>query len=489
MQKKHLIVLSAAAMVLLTTSCSKLKPLSADNFNVVPNPLETQQGTVPATINGMFPEKYMKKKAVVTITPELRYADGQVAQGPAVRFQGEKVMGNDQIISYLVGGRYTMKSNFAYLNCNKADLYLKFFARIGAKPMYIPEVKVAEGIVATSELYKNTLKSAQAAIAPDVFQRINAQKQEASVKFLIQQANLRKSELKNNSVQEFVRLLQQINNDRENLRRSGKISQQAGDTPFYVFNVKQHGGFVIVSGDDRTEAILGYSKQGTFDLDNMPDNLRWWLEEYARQLRAIETHQAMPTPRRAQTSTMSAIEPLIKTQWHQSNPYNLMTPISKNSNGEEKHCVTGCVATAFAQVMNYWQWPKECPAIPSYTTSSLNLQLDELPATTFKWDLIQRDYDYSNEVNDNTHAVAELMRYVGQALHMDYTVTESGIAVQPLVLMETFNYSRNLRKILHENFTTAEWEDIIYQDLAAGRPVIYEGYPCDIQKLGHSRHK
>ncbi len=217
MQKKHLIVLSAAAMVLLATSCSKLKPLSADNFNVVPSPLETQQGIVPATINGMFPEKYMKKKAVVTITPELRYADGQVAQGPAVRFQGEKVMGNDQVISYLVGGRYTMKSNFAYLNCNKADLYLKFFARIGAKPMYIPEVKVAEGIVATSELYKNTLKSAQAAIAPDVFQRINAQKQEASVKFLIQQANLRKSELKNNSVQEFVRLLQQINNDRENL--------------------------------------------------------------------------------------------------------------------------------------------------------------------------------------------------------------------------------------------------------------------------------
>ena len=218
MQKKLLFVLSMAAVVLLTTSCSKLKALSADNFTVVPNPLETSQGTVPATINGVFPEKYMKKKAVVTVIPELRYADGQVAQGQSVTFQGEKVYGNDQVISYLLGGRYTMKTNFQYLDCNKADMYLKFQARIGSKYQAVPAVKVAEGIVATSELYKKTLKSAQAAIAQDAFQRINAQKQEASVKFLIQQATLRKSELKNNSVQEFVKLLQQINNDQESLR-------------------------------------------------------------------------------------------------------------------------------------------------------------------------------------------------------------------------------------------------------------------------------
>ena len=239
MQKKLLFVLSAAAVVVLTTSCSKLKALSADNFNVTPNPLETQQGVVPATINGVFPEKYMKKKAVVTVTPELRYADGQVAQGQSVTFQGEKVLGNDQVISYLLGGRYTMKSNFAYLDCNKADMYLKFVARIGSKPQYIPEVKVANGVVATSELYKKTLKSAQAAIAPDAFQRINAQKQEASVKFLIQQANLRKSELKNNSVQEFVRLLQQINNDREGLNlKDVEVSAYASPDGGFALNEK-----------------------------------------------------------------------------------------------------------------------------------------------------------------------------------------------------------------------------------------------------------
>ena len=218
MQKKNFILASAAAVLLLTTSCSKLKELSADNFNVVPNPLETQTGTVPATINGIFPEKYMKKRAVVTVIPELRYANGQVAQGQSATFQGEKVNGNDQSISYRLGGRYTMKTNFAYLDCNKADMYLKFDARIGSKSVKVPEVKVASGVIATSELYKKTLESAQAAIAPDAFKRINEQKQEANVKFLIQQANLRKSELKNNSVQEFVRLLQQINNDREGLR-------------------------------------------------------------------------------------------------------------------------------------------------------------------------------------------------------------------------------------------------------------------------------
>ena len=239
MQKKVLFVLSAAAMVLLTTSCSKLKALSADNFNVVPNPLETQQGTVPATINGVFPEKYMKKKAVVTVMPELRYADGQVAQGQSVTFQGEKVLGNDQTISYLIGGRYTMKSNFAYLGCNKADMYLKFDARIGKKVQNVPEVKVAEGVIATSELYKNTLKSAQAAIAPDAFQRINAKKQEAAIKFLIQQATLRQSELKNNSVQEFVRLLQQINNDREGLNlKDVEVSAYASPDGGFDLNEK-----------------------------------------------------------------------------------------------------------------------------------------------------------------------------------------------------------------------------------------------------------
>ena len=116
MKKKEILLLSAA-VVLLSSCSSKLGSLSSDNFSVTPNPLETQAGEVPATISGMFPEKYMKKKAVVTVTPELRYqttSGMKWVKGTSATFQGEKVQGNDQTISYLVGGRYTMKTSFKY---------------------------------------------------------------------------------------------------------------------------------------------------------------------------------------------------------------------------------------------------------------------------------------------------------------------------------------------------------------------------------------
>ena len=172
------------------------------------------------TIDGTFPVKYMKKKAMVTVVPELRYGNGQVAQGQPAKFQGEKVEGNDQTIAYKVGGNYTMKSNFKYVpEMQKSDLYMTFDAYIGKKKkkVEVPAVKVAEGVIATSELYKNTLAGSGACIAPDTFQRVRAQRQEAQIKFLINQANLRKNELKNNSVKEFVELLKKINADKEGL--------------------------------------------------------------------------------------------------------------------------------------------------------------------------------------------------------------------------------------------------------------------------------
>ena len=216
MNKKSIILMSAASMMLLA-SCSKLGALSADNFTVTPNPLETQAGTVLATINGHFPEKYMKKKATVTVVPELRYANGVTVQGSSATFQGENVAGNGQTILYRTGGNYAMKTNFAYADCNKAEMYLTFDASIGKKKFNVPAVKVADGILATSELYKKTLVTANPALAADTYQRITKKKQEANIKFLIQQATLRKSELKNNSVQEFVKLLSQINSDHEKL--------------------------------------------------------------------------------------------------------------------------------------------------------------------------------------------------------------------------------------------------------------------------------
>lgn len=242
MQKKSLFILSAAS-VLMMSSCSKLGALSADNFTVTPNPLETQAGQVPATINGTFPEKYMKKKAVVIVTPELRYADGQVAKGNSATFQGEKVMGNDQTISYKVGGRYTMKTAFNYVpDMQKSEMYLTFDARIGKKQQKVPAVKVANGVIATSELYKKTLASESGIIAPDTFQRVNEKKQEANIKFLINQANIRKSELKNNSVQEFVEMLKKINADREGFNiQNVEIQAYASPEGGVKFNDKLAG--------------------------------------------------------------------------------------------------------------------------------------------------------------------------------------------------------------------------------------------------------
>ena len=242
MKKRNYLLLSAAS-VLFMASCSKMGPLSADNFTVTPNPLESQGGKVAATVNGTFPEKYMKKKAVVTVTPELRYANGQVAKGQSATFQGEKVMGNDQTISYKVGGRYTMKTSFDYVpEMQKSDMYLTFDARKGKKVYNVPAVKVADGVIATSELYRRTLASENGVIAPDTFQRVNAKKQEANIKFLINQANIRKSELKNNSVQEFIEMLKKINADREGLNiQNVEIQAYASPEGGVKFNDKLAG--------------------------------------------------------------------------------------------------------------------------------------------------------------------------------------------------------------------------------------------------------
>lgn len=214
--------------------------LTADNFTVTPNPLETQAGQVPATINGSFPEKFMKKKAVVTVIPELRYGNSQVAQGQSATFQGEKVLGNDQTISYRLGGRYTMKTSFEYDDdMQKSDLYLTFDAKVGNKTVNIPAVKVANGVIATSELYKKTILSDGGCIAPDSFQRVRTQKQEANIKFLVNQATLRKSELQNNSVQAFVEMLKKINADREGLNINNvEIQAYASPEGGYEFNNK-----------------------------------------------------------------------------------------------------------------------------------------------------------------------------------------------------------------------------------------------------------
>ena len=195
MTKKLYLPLLMAMVVALFSSCKKMGELSADYFTVTPQVLEAVAGKVPATIDGKFPEKYFKKKAVVEVTPVLKW-DGGEARGESATFQGEKVDGNDQTISYKMGGSYTMKTSFDYVpEMAKSELYLEFKAKVGNKEVTIPAVKIADGVISTSELVNNTLDNAHTAASEDAFQRIIKEKHESNIMFLIQQANIRSSEL------------------------------------------------------------------------------------------------------------------------------------------------------------------------------------------------------------------------------------------------------------------------------------------------------
>ena len=198
LKSKIFLSLVGALMLAAFSACSsKMGELSSDYFTVTPQVLEAVNGQVPATINGKFPEKYFNKKAIVEVTPVLRWEGGEAKGQPSV-FQGEKVQGNDQTISYKMGGNYTMKTSFDYVpEMAKSELYLEFKATVGKKTVEIPAVKVADGVIATSEMVEQTLATATPATGNDAFQRIIKEKSEANIMFLIQQANIRSSELKN----------------------------------------------------------------------------------------------------------------------------------------------------------------------------------------------------------------------------------------------------------------------------------------------------
>ena len=224
------------ALVFALSSCSsKMGELSSDYFTTTPQVLEAVGGKVDVTINGKFPEKYFKKKAVVTVTPVLRWEGGE-ARGESMTFQGEKVQGNNQTIYYKAGGNYSMPASFDYVpEMAKSELYLEFDAKVGkkGKSVAIPAVKVADGVIATSELVKNTLANANTANAEDAFQRVIQQAKSANIMFLIQQANLRASELNSDSIKAFNEFVKNVNADQkgklmENIEISAYASPEGG---------------------------------------------------------------------------------------------------------------------------------------------------------------------------------------------------------------------------------------------------------------------
>ena len=206
MNKKFYLPFFVLAVIMTLSSCSnKLKPLAEQYIKAEPQPLEAIGGKVPVTINATFPAKWFNKKAVVTVTPVLRYQGGE-AWGTSYTYQGEKVKGNNQVIPQAAGANVTMKSAFTYKpEMKKSELYLTFDAKIKNKVVKLPDVKIGEGVIATSELADAA--TATAAIAADKFQRIIKEAHDANIMFLIQQANLRASETNSEAIKEWKELV------------------------------------------------------------------------------------------------------------------------------------------------------------------------------------------------------------------------------------------------------------------------------------------
>ena len=238
---------------------------------------------------------------------------------------------------------------------------------------------------------------------------------------------------------------------------------------YFVFNSSD--GFVIASADDRQRPCLGYG-QGSLDRASMPCNLEMWLDNYASEI----DHFLSSDPAKAQSampvasSDRQAIAPLCTTQWNQSSPFNSACPIYGNN-----HAVTGCVATAMAQIMKHYNYPAQGTGSYSYTWDGVEISTD-FSSSTYEWDKMYDIYD-AYTPKDERVAIGRIMADCGAALHMQYGVYVSGAfdAMIPFVITKYFSYSPEARLIYRDAYTEEDWDEIIYNELANGRPVQYAG--------------
>ncbi|MBR2318465.1 MAG: hypothetical protein IKA52_02185 [Bacteroidaceae bacterium] len=213
---KNISLLLISAVLVLTSCNSRIKDIKPEFFTVTPEVLEVVGNEIPVVIDGRFPAKFFNKKSVLTITPILKYENGE-AIAVSSTFQGENVRGNDKTISYDNGGNFKLRMAFDYIPAMEdSELYLRFSVHKGNTIYTLPEIKVADGCIATSQLYRQTVATANIAWCEDAFQRVIKQAKEANILFLIQQTNLRMSELKSGEIKEFKNTLEDIAADYEN---------------------------------------------------------------------------------------------------------------------------------------------------------------------------------------------------------------------------------------------------------------------------------
>ena len=257
-----------------------------------------------------------------------------------------------------------------------------------------------------------------------------------------------------------------------------KVRQNTLAPSYYIFNVGQGEGYVIAAADDRVPAVLGYSNRGQIDPENMPENMKEWLQGYNDQLVYLNNHPEVSVARR--TVTGEAISPMLDARysegpiaWDQNEPFNNFCPLDGSS-----HSLVGCVATAMAQLMYYWKYPAATTdTIPGYTTTKRKIQMPDIPAgTTIDWDnMLPRYTGYETDAQKN--AVANLMLLCGTSVKMDYTFDNSaastGLAAS--ALRDYFDYDEATNYIQRVDFREGEWNQKVYDELKAGRPVLYRG--------------
>ena len=259
---------------------------------------------------------------------------------------------------------------------------------------------------------------------------------------------------------------------------------------YYVFNAGDNGGYVIVSGDDRVEPILGYVEQGSFDPDKIPDNMRAWLEGYEEEIKYVIDNDLQPSSpalrRRSKViNTKHSIPEILTTRWNQGMPYNLTIEKYYKEDGTQARPATGCIATAWAQVINFHKYPNEIKVeIPAYSKTytlkdgtTKTVTFPKVPrGSKIDWEHMKDTYscNESHQHDAADTAVANLMRYCGQAVKMGYGAS-SGATWHAPDVVKYFGFDDSGHRVGRDECSIDEWQDLVYNEIAAGYPVPFSG--------------
>lgn len=246
---------------------------------------------------------------------------------------------------------------------------------------------------------------------------------------------------------------------------------------YYIYNVGEDGGFVMVSGDDRVAPVAGYALSGSFRPEEMPSNLRGWFEGYKRQIDYARTLPERPyaeevSALRSATGLPERVEPLIRTKWNQDAPYNDLCPMEG-----DKRALTGCGATAMAQIMNYHRWPEKAAGQGAYTVPAVggDATIVDLEGITFDWANMSDTYD-STSTAVQKKAVAVLMAAAGASVNMMYGAAAGSGAYNKDILggfVRNMGYDKNASYLSRNFFSSDKWYALLKSELAAGRPIFY----------------